>query len=71
MLAKAIVEKLWLKGHITEEQKRKIEDTRKAFTNVTAFILENMKESREKSLTLTKLEEACMWAIKGITREEK
>lgn len=53
-----------------ENQKRKIEDTRNAFTNVTAFILENMKESREKSLTLTKLEEACMWAIKGITREE-
>ena len=54
-----------------ENQKRKIEDTRNAFTNVTAFVLENMKESREKSLTQTKLEEACMWAIKGITREGK
>lgn len=54
-----------------EEQKRKIENTRDAFTNVTAFILKNMKDSREKSLTLTKLEEACMWAIKGITREEQ
>ena len=54
-----------------EEQNRKIENTRNAFTNVTAFVLENMKESREKSLTLTKLEEACMWAIKGITREGK
>lgn len=52
-----------------EEQKRKIENTRNAFTDVTAFILKNMKDSREKSLTLTKLEEACMWAIKGITRE--
>lgn len=52
-----------------EEQKRKIENTRDAFTDVTAFILKNMKDSREKSLTLTKLEEACMWAIKGITRE--
>ena len=46
-----------------EEQKRKIENTRDAFTDVTAFILKNMKDSREKSLTLTKLEEACMWAI--------
>lgn len=54
-----------------EEQKRKIENTRDAFTDVTAFILKNMKDSREKSLTLTKIEEACMWAIKGITREEK
>lgn len=52
-----------------EEQKRKIENTRDVFTDVTAFILKNMKDSREKSLTLTKLEEACMWAIKGITRE--
>lgn len=53
----------------SEEQKNKIQNTRKAFTEVTAFVLENMKDSREKSLTLTKLEEACMWAIKGITRE--
>ena len=54
-----------------EEQKKKIENTRDSFTDVTAFILKNMKDSREKSLTLTKLEEACMWAIKGITREEQ
>lgn len=52
-----------------ENQKKKIEDTRNAFANTTAYILENMKDSREKSLALTKLEEACMWAIKGITRE--
>lgn len=53
-----------------EKQKEKIENTRNAFADVTAFVLENMKDSREKSLSLTKLEEACMWAIKGITREE-
>lgn len=53
------------------EQKEKIKNTRSAFSKVTAFVLENIKDSREKSLTLTKLEEACMWAIKGITREEK
>lgn len=53
------------------EQKEKIKNTRSAFSKVTAFVLENMKDSREKSLTLTKLEEACMWAIKGITREGK
>lgn len=53
-----------------EEQKKKIENMRDTFTDVTAFVLNNMKDSREKSLVLTKLEEACMWAIKGITREE-
>ena len=52
-----------------EEQIRKIQNTRNAFTEVTKYVLENMKESREKSLVLTKLEEACMWAVKGITRE--
>ena len=53
-----------------ENQKKKIEDTRNEFSNVVEFVLDNMKDSREKSLALTKLEEACMWAIKGITREE-
>lgn len=53
-----------------EKQKEKIQNTRNAFTEVTSFVLENMKDSREKSLVLTKLEEACMWAIKGITREK-
>lgn len=40
-----------------ENQKKKIEDTREAFAIVTQFILENMKDSCEKSLVLTKLEE--------------
>lgn len=52
-----------------EVQIQKIENTRNTFTETAKFILENMKDSREKSLALTKLEEACMWAIKGITRE--
>lgn len=39
-----------------EEQKQKISNTREAFTKVTTFVLENMKDSREKSLTLTKIE---------------
>ncbi len=65
--AKELMDAVYLDN---EEQKQKISNTREAFTKVTAFVLENIKDSREKSLTLTKLEEACMWAIKGITREE-
>lgn len=53
-----------------EENKEKIDTTREEFTKITTYILVNLKDSREKSLALTKLEEACMWAIKGITREE-
>ena len=54
-----------------EENKEKIDTTREEFTKITTYILENLKDSREKSLALTKLEEACMWAIKSITREEQ
>lgn len=53
-----------------EETQEKIANTRNAFAEITAYVLENLKDGREKSLTLTKLEEACMWAIKGITREK-
>ena len=53
-----------------EESKEKIENTRNAFATITDFVLENCQDSREKSLTLIKLEEACMWCIKGITREK-
>ena len=66
--AKELMNAVYLDDEI---QKNKIEKTREAFTDVTAFVLNNLKDSREKSLTLTKLEEACMWAIKGITREGK
>lgn len=30
-------------------------------------VFEQMTESREKSLAMTKLEESVMWAVKGIT----
>jgi hypothetical protein len=53
-----------------EDKQEKINSTREAFTKVTTFIMENLNNSREKSLALTKLEEACMWSIKGITREK-
>jgi len=53
-----------------EDTKDKIDNTREAFAKVTTYVLENLQDGREKSLALTKLEEACMWAIKGITRED-
>ncbi len=53
-----------------DETREKITNTRNAFIDITTYVLENLKDSREKSLALTKLEEACMWSIKGITREK-
>lgn len=54
----------------TKEQQDKIELIRSSFSNMYDVIDINCKNSRETSLAITKLEEAQMWAIKGITREE-
>ena len=52
------------------EQKNRIDDIRNMFSDVYDYIETNCKAGRETSLALTKLEEAQMWAIKGISREE-
>ena len=56
---------------VNDEQKKRIDDIRNMFSDVYDFIESNCKSSREKSLALTKLEEAQFWAIKGITREKE
>lgn len=55
---------------VTKEQQDKIELIRSSFSSMYDVIDINCKNSRETSLAITKLEEAQMWAIKGITREE-
>lgn len=42
-----------------------ITELREAFSELSEFI-QRMDNSREKSIALTKLEEAAMWAIKGV-----
>ena len=56
---------------ITEEQKEKINKIRLCFSDIYNCIEKLCENSREKSLAITKLEEAQFWAIKGISREEK
>ena len=56
---------------VTKEQQDKIDLIRSSFSNMYDVIDNNCEYSRETSLALTKLEEAQMWAIKGITRENK
>ena len=55
---------------VTEEQNKRIEQTRNLFSDMYDFIERNCQPSRETSLAITKLEEAQFWTIKGITREE-
>ncbi len=56
---------------ISEEQKEKINKIRLSFSDIYNCIEKLCENSREKSLVITKLEEAQFWAIKGISREEK
>lgn len=53
-----------------EMQNKRIEEIRVAFSNLYEKIEKLCKSSRETSLSMTKLEEAQFWAIKGISREE-
>lgn len=53
---------------VDDEKQQKIDKIRENFSKMYDFIEENCKNSRETSLTITKLEEAQFWAIKGITR---
>ena len=55
---------------VSKEKQDKIDLIRSSFSNMYDVIDVNCKNSRETSLALIKLEEAQMWAIKGITREE-
>jgi len=55
---------------VSKEQEDKIELIRNSFSNMYDVLDVNCKKNREVSLAYTKLEEAQMWAIKGITREE-
>ena len=55
----------------TQEQQNRIDVVRSSFSKMYDVLDINCKSNRETSLAYTKLEEAQMWAIKGISREEK
>ncbi len=51
-----------------KDQEKLIAATRYTFSEMYKFIDHILTDCREKSLVCTKLEEAQMWTIKGITR---
>lgn len=55
----------------TEEQLERIQSIREAFNLCEDTIVRSSKsKGREFALALTKIEEGCMWAIKGIVWAE-
>lgn len=54
--------------HCNSGQQAAIQLVRYAFSDVYKCMDELLRDGRETSIAYTKLEEAQMWAIKGITR---
>ena len=54
-----------------KDQKERIEEVRKYFSEMYNAIDTLCKTNREYPLAITKLEEAQFWAIKSISREGK
>ena len=54
---------------LSDEQKDRIDTIRSNFTQLYDYLDSEIPSGREKSLYATKMEEACMWAIKAVSRE--
>lgn len=55
---------------LTDEQKDRIDTIRQNFTQLYNFLDSEIPSGREKSLYATKMEEACMWAVKAVSNHE-
>jgi hypothetical protein len=53
---------------LSEEQIARVADLRARFTELAQEVVRGTRPSREQSLAITHLEDAAMWAIKGIAR---
>lgn len=54
---------------VNDEQVKQIKEIREAFSVLTQTVEERTPKGRYLSLVQTKLEEACMFAVKGITHQ--
>jgi len=56
---------------LTEGQRKAVEEVRQGLSIALNTIKENCPNSREKSLAVTKIEEAAMWANKSISHNKE
>ena len=54
---------------LTNRQKQRVKDVKELYKNLIDFIDIELSDSREKSLSITKLEEALMWTTRSISKE--
>lgn len=52
---------------LSEDEKRQMKAVKDAALDFINLV-ETLEPSRERSIAVTKIEEACMWAVKGITK---
>lgn len=52
---------------LSEDEKRQMKAVKDAALDFINLV-ETLEPSRERSLAVTKIEEACMWAVKGIVK---
>lgn len=63
-------DKFYNNHDLTDDQLDRMDLIRSNFSQLYDYLDTAIMPCREKSLYATKLEEACMWAIKAISREE-
>ena len=61
----------YLNKAVSGEQAGRMEAIQRQFCMLSDVIDGLIPEGKEKSLYITKMEEACMWATKAISREKK
>lgn len=52
---------------LTDDEKRAVSEVKDA-TRAFGEVLDALPPSRERSIAITKLEEASMWAVRGLTK---
>lgn len=62
----AVIREKFLSGEPTPKKAMRHHEVARAFTDVALKVNLLMDDGREKSLVMTALEEAAMWANKGI-----